>query len=161
MKKNFIALLLVVLPCVVTAQTYNIDDLTKGSSSSTLVKTVTGVASESKEAAKRHGSAFEEENEIKRRVANERLKQTTAERAVGNGNRYYNCKFICRTSGLMNDSTSEIKISVKADEGWDARRQAEGEAESMCRKIKGSGQAVPWHKGESMYFSGMSCEEKR
>jgi len=90
------------------------------------------------------------------RASQERYK---AERTSGNGSRYYTCEFRCRTSGFLTpDGTGKMKALVKADEEWQARDKAEKQAKELCGNIRGT---EGFHKGESMYYTGMSCEEKR
>ena len=116
-----------------------------------------------------HRSAHDSENSVVQRAnaisraKEERYREiserASAERAAGNGNRYYLCEFSCTTSGLLfAEGTGKMKTMVKADEPWQASDRAESEAKKLCGSIRGSDGL---HKGETMYFTGMHCDEKR
>ena len=97
---------------------------------------------------------LEKENAAKIRAA-----EYQSQRAVGNGNRYYLCEYSCRTSGFLSyEGTDKSKITVKADESWQAQDKAERQAKEICGNIRGT---TGFSKGMTMYTNNIRCEEIR
>jgi len=158
MRRYFVvALIALALPCA-AAQTYDFDKLNDGGATPPSVKKVDGVSKEVQQSLQRHRDKFAEEAEIKRKMAEEASNRYKAERAVGNGSRYYKCEFICRTNGLLGDATDKMTLTVKADESWQANDKLARETAAICGKFRGN---VDFHRGESMWSSNERCEEIR
>jgi hypothetical protein len=142
----------------VYAEEYDFDKLNSGSEKVPAKEIKLGeVSQESKEALKRSEEEFAAEAAERERRAEESYKRERAERALGNGNRYYQCEYTCRTSGAFYDGTGEMKITVKADEEYEAKHKVENEIDEICHGVKGKMES--WHAGESMNSFGINCKE--
>ncbi len=136
---------------------YDFDQLNDNASStpSTKTQTIDGVVNQSEKALQRQRESFQKEEEAKARAAEAAAARYRAERALGNGNRYYECEFSCRADGfLMYDRTDKMKQTVKADEAWQAENLVKDNAKEICRSIT---RGTPKH----MWLTGLSCSEKR
>jgi hypothetical protein len=80
--------------------------------------------------------------------ARTKFERYQAERAVGNGRRYYSCSYRCR-SGLFNVS-DKMTMTIKADEDWIALNALEANSSKMCRGYR-----------QGFYSSDYNCEEIR
>lgn len=141
--------LLMPLACIAV----NVDDIfdaqEKTSTTSTTVDS--GVYKNADGSANAVKQRAEEKRRARDEAAREYAERTAAERAVGNGNRYYKCSFYCRESGFVSyDSTNRMTLTIKADEQWQADHDLEHEAKEICNKAHGN-----------MWPSGEHCEEVR
>ncbi len=137
------------------AQGYDFDDLASGAASgSGGAAEVKGAADQANNALERQKQAWQEEAEAKRRAAEAAYQRYQAERALGNGKRYYDCEFSCRTDGfVLYDSTEKFHLKVKADEAWAAQQLAKPEADRTCSAVK--------VESGYMWETGLRCEEAR
>ena len=117
---------------------------------------VDGIEELSNKAVKRHNSDFAEEERIRQRALDAAAARYRAERALGNGNRYYDCEFSCRTNGfVLYDGTDKMKQRVKADESWAAEKIVKEHADKICRNIRSR------DNGQYMWETGLRCTEVR
>lgn len=152
---NFLRIVLLglLVPSAAFAQNYNFDDLNAGGEKSRSQE-IKGIAGESEKALQRQNQEWQAEEEAKRRASEAAFERYQAERALGNGKRYYKCEFSCRTNGfVLYKGTDKFEFKVKADESWMAEKLVKPEADKICSDVGGS--------GEHMWETGLRCEELR
>lgn len=142
------------------AQEYDFDSLNAGDESgSKKVESVKGVTTEAQNSLQRQNEAWVAEEEAQRRANEAAAARYRAEREMGNGNRYYDCEYSCRTNGLLYDGTDKFHRRVKADDSWKAEEIVNKAAGSVCSGFKGGERTM--HAGETMWVTGLRCNEVR
>lgn len=136
---------------------FNFDDLNAGTNDSSIkTDTLKGAKGESQKSLQRQHKVWQAEEEAEKRAAEAAAARYRAERALGNGNRHYDCEFSCRTNGfILYDGTDKMKQRVKANESWEAEKIVKENADKICRNIRGR------NTGSYMWETGLRCTEVR